>query len=284
MEKKVWYITGASKGLGLALVKRLLQEGHRVAATSRSVESLRDAVGEVNTKAFLPIQVDLSDSASIDGSIQQTVEAFGRIDVAVNNAGFGIGGSVEELSEKEYIDSFGINVFASIKVIKSVLPYMRKQRTGHIINISSIAGFAPATGWAMYAATKYALMGLSEVLADDVRELGIKVTVVAPGAFRTDFLNEKSLVLSETKIDDYQAISQSHARYLAMSGQQAGDPDKAADVFIKLADMPEPPVRFFMGTDAYNRATQKIDVLTSELEQWKALSFSTDFKVVQPQR
>ncbi|WP_158825864.1 oxidoreductase [Mucilaginibacter lacusdianchii] len=278
MDKKVWYITGASKGLGLALVKKLLQAGYRVAATSRSVETLQDAVGTGKEDSFLPLEVDLADSASITASVQQAVQHFGRIDVVVNNAGFGIGGSVEELSEKEVADSFGVNVFATINVIKSALPYMRKQQSGHIINISSIAGFAAATGWAMYAATKFAVIGLSEVLADDVRELGINVTVVAPGAFRTEFLSEQSLVLSENKIDDYQAIRDSHSRYLNMNGKQAGDPQKAADVFIQLAEMPEPPVRFFMGTDAYNRAVQKIDLLTSELEKWKELSFVTDFK------
>ncbi len=277
MDKKVWYVTGASKGLGLALVKQLLKSGYRVAATSRSADALQTAVGATNNDAFLPLEVNLTDAGSVSASIKQTVDQFGSIDVVVNNAGFGIGGSVEELSEQEVAESFNINVFATIQVIKQALPYMRKQRSGHIINISSIAGFAAATGWSMYAATKFAVMGLSEVLAEDVRELGIKVTVVAPGAFRTEFLSQQSLVLSENQIDDYQAIRTSHERYLAMDGKQAGDPDKAAEVFIQLAEMPEPPVRFFMGTDAYNRAVQKTKILTDDLEKWKTLSAFTDF-------
>ncbi|WP_342646365.1 SDR family NAD(P)-dependent oxidoreductase [Mucilaginibacter sp. CSA2-8R] len=278
MNKKVWYVTGASKGLGLALVKKLLANGYRVAATSRSAEALKSAVGAVEGDAFLPLGVDLTDAGSVSASIKQTVEHFGTIDVVVNNAGFGIGGSVEELSEQEVAESFNVNVFATIQVTKQALPYMRKQRSGHIINISSIAGFAAATGWAMYAATKFAVIGLSEVLAEDVRELGINVTVVAPGGFRTEFLSQQSLVISDHKINDYQAIRASHERYLTMDGKQAGDPEKAADVFIQLAEMPEPPARFFMGTDAYNRAVQKTKLLTDDLEKWKTLSSFTDFE------
>ena len=275
--KKVWYITGASKGLGLALVKKLLGEGYRVAATSRSKETLAEAVGHVDEHHFLPLSVDLTSEASIAQSIQATNETFGSIDVVVNNAGYGIGGAVEELNEKEISDSFDVNVFAVINVIQQALPFMRAQRSGHIINISSIAGFAPGTGWGMYAATKYALMGLSEVLADDVKEFGINVTVVAPGAFRTQFLTKDSLVFSEKKIDDYKAVQASHAKYASMDGNQIGDPEKAAEVFIQLAENTNPPVRLFLGSDSYKRAQAKIETLTNEMEQWKAWSFATDF-------
>ncbi len=275
--KKVWYVTGASKGLGLALVKKLLSEGYRVAATSRSAETLKKQVGPYNEDLFLPLEVDLTSNESIERSIQQANSVFGGIDVVVNNAGYGIGGTVEELSEKEINDSFNINVFATINVIRNVLPLMRAKRSGYIINIASIAGFAPATGWAMYGATKFAVVGLSEVLAGDVKDLGIKVTVVAPGAFRTEFLSHDSLVLPENKIEDYKSVRVSHARYLTMNGQQAGDPERAAEIFIHLAEIPEPPVRLFMGTDAYNRAKAKIDALDDELEKWKDLSFITDF-------
>ena len=278
MENKVWYITGASKGLGLSLVKRLLLNGNKVAATSRTIDALKIAVGNVAADLFLPLAVDLSNDESIHASIQKTVEIFGKIDVVVNNAGYGIGGSVEELSGNEVVDCFNINVFAAVNVMKYVLPVMRAQRSGHIINISSIAGFAPATGWSLYAGTKYALIGISEVLAQDVKEFGIKVTVAAPGAFRTEFLTEQSLVLAKNQIADYKAIRESQERMLAMDGKQAGDPDKAADIFIQLAEMDEPPVRLFMGTDAYNRASQKIEALATDLEKWKELSFATDYR------
>ncbi len=275
--KKVWYITGASKGLGLALVKKLLSEGYRVAATSRTKSSLVQAVGVYDEKQFLPLEVDLTSETSIAESIQQTQQFFGGLDVIVNNAGYGIGGAVEELSSREIHQSFDVNVFATISVMQAAMPYLRAQHSGHIINISSIAGFAAATGWGMYAATKYAIMGLTEVMAEDVKELGIKATVVAPGAFRTQFLSDESIAFAEKKIDDYGAIRASHTKYASMNGTQAGDPDKAADAFIALAENPNPPVRLFLGSDAYNRANSKINLLTEELEANKALSFSTDY-------
>jgi len=272
---KVWYVTGASKGLGLSLVKKVLAEGYRVAATSRSVAQLQDAVGKHEN--FLALEVNLADNESIWESVQKTHKHFGSIDVVVNNAGYGIGGAAEELSDKEIKDSFDINVFATIHVVQYVLPFMRAQCSGSIINIASIAGFAAATGWGMYAATKFAVVGFTEVLAEDVRDFGIKVTVAEPGAFRTEFLSGESLVVSKNKMDAYQSVRDSHARYQIMNGAQAGDPDKAAEVFIALVENPNPPVRLFMGTDAYTRANAKLELIKAELEQWKELSFSTDF-------
>ncbi|WP_027383904.1 SDR family oxidoreductase [Epilithonimonas caeni] len=273
---KVWFVTGASKGLGLALVKKLIEKGYKVAATSRKSQSLIDAVGHFDGQ-FLPLEVDLTSEVSINEAIGKTVANFGKIDILVNNAGYGIGGAVEELNQKEIKDSFDINVLAVIKTMQSVMPYFRQQRSGNIINISSIAGFAPGIGWAMYAATKYAVTGLSEVMAEDVKEFGVKVTVVAPGAFRTEFLEDSSLVFGEKKIDGYNAIRASHAKYAAMNGTQIGDPEKLAKVFIDLADDPDPPVCLYVGSDAYNRATEKINLLSEELENNKNLSFSTDF-------
>lgn len=277
-KEKVWFVTGGSKGLGLSLVKKLLERGYKVAATSRNGKLLRDAVGNSSQLKFLPLEVDLNSSESIQNAIVATVEHFGRIDVLVNNAGYGIGGAVEELNEKEVYNSFEINVFAVIKTMQAVMPYFRKQKSGNIINISSIAGFAPAAGWPMYAATKYAVMGLSEVMAEDVKEFGIKVTVVAPGAFRTEFLQNTSLVFAEKEIDGYEAIRESHKKYATFNGIQPGDPDKAADAFIEIAENPTPPVRLYLGTDAYNRAKAKAELLTEELESNKILSFSTDFQ------
>jgi NAD(P)-dependent dehydrogenase (short-subunit alcohol dehydrogenase family) len=275
--KKVWYITGASKGLGLALVKKLLSEGYRVAATSRTKDSLLQAVGSYAEEQFLPLEVDLTSEAAITQSVRQTHDYFGGLDVVVNNAGYGIGGTVEELNREEIADEFAVNVFATIQVVQAAMPLLRAQRSGHIINISSIAGFAPAMGWGMYAATKYAVMGLTEVLAEDVKELGIKATVVAPGAFRTGFLSSESIAYAKNTIADYTGIRASHAKYAAMDGAQLGDPDKAAAVFISLAENPAPPVRLYLGSDAYSRAKAKIGLLTEELEANKQLSFSTDY-------
>ena len=274
--KKVWLVTGASKGLGLTLVNKLLATGYKVAATSRDIEALKEAVN--NTSAnFLPLEVDLTNPISVEKAIQITNETFGRLDVIVNNAGYGIGGAIEELSQEEILQSFNVNVFGTINVIEKSMPYLRAQRSGYFINVSSIAGFTPAIGWSIYSAAKHAIVGLSEVLAEDVKSLGIKVTVVAPGAFRTQFLSEDSLVMSKNKIEDYREIRESHARYDAMNGKQLGDPEKAAQVFIDLAESDDPPVRLYLGSDAYKRASSKIETISSDLEKWKDVSLSTDF-------
>lgn len=278
MDKKVWYVTGASKGLGLALVKKLLAEGHPVAATSRSLEALEQATGYAPADQFLPLEVDLGDEASVAGSLLTTYEVFGRIDVVVNNAGYGIGGTLEELSLEEIRHSFDVNVFAPIIVIRQVMPYLRAQRSGHIINIASIAGFAGVAGWSAYAAAKQAIIGLSDVLDQDTRSLGIRVTAVAPGAFRTQFLSKESLVLSGTTIDDYKEVRASHAKYLSIDGKQIGDPVKAAEALIAIAGTPEPPTLLFLGSDAYKRATAKMAELNQLIEKWKPLTLSTQLE------
>lgn len=275
--KKVWLVTGASKGLGLTLVTKLLANGYKVAATSRDLEALKEAVNNFS-EDFLPLEVDLTSPESVEKAIHKTNATFGRLDVIVNNAGYGIGGAIEELSQDEILQSFNVNVFGTINVIEKAMPYLRAQRSGYFINVSSIAGFAPTIGWSIYSAAKHAIIGLSEVLAQDVKSLGIKVTVVAPGAFRTQFLSEDSLVLSGKKIDDYQEIHQSHEKYKGMNGSQQGDPEKAAQVFIDLAESEDPPVRLYLGSDAYRRASSKIEEISSDLERWKDLSLSTDFQ------
>lgn len=273
--KKVWLVTGASRGIGLSLVKQLLAAGEQVAATSRNIAALQEAVG-ADSNNFLPLEVELSNEASVAAAVLRANDWFGRIDVVVNNAGYGIGGSVEELTDRETRDCFDVNVFGTLNVIRQVMPYLRKQRSGHIINIASIAGLTGGTGWAVYASTKYAVVGLSEVLAADVQSLGIQVTVVAPGAFRTSFLTPESLVMTQTPIGDYEAVRNSHAKYLKMDGQQAGDPEKAAAAIIRITAEPNPPLYLLLGKDAYQRAMQKLDILHNSYEAWKALTVSTD--------
>jgi NAD(P)-dependent dehydrogenase (short-subunit alcohol dehydrogenase family) len=274
MEKtKTWFITGASKGLGLALVKQLLAAGQKVAATSRNLAELIKAVGTTSSD-FFPVEVDLANEDSVGCALHNTRKTFGRIDVVVNNAGYGIGGSIEELSNEETRASFDVNVFGTINVIRMVLPYMRDQQSGHIINISSIAGFAPGTGWSVYAGTKFAVEGLSTVLAEDVREFGIKVTVVAPGAFRTSFLTPESITISKIKMEEYTAVRASMDRYLSMDGQQAGDPEKAAAAIIKVGHMEKPPLHLLLGSDAYDRALAQLEKLEKEFRFNEELSKS----------
>ena len=271
---KVWYITGASKGIGLSLVQQLLARGHRVAATSRHESALKEAVAHDN---FLALQADLTNEESIGNSIEATIKRFGRIDVVVNNAGYGTGGALEELTSTAIQENFDINLFAMIKVIRQALPYLRQQHAGHIINISSIAGFAPGIGWSIYSAAKFAVSGLSEALAHELTPLGIHITNVVPGAFRTNFLQPDSIVFTSREIDDYQHVRAAHQKMHALNGNQAGDPEKVADALLQLVGHPHPPVNLFLGTDAYNRAATKIDQLTQQMEEWKDVSVSTDF-------
>jgi NAD(P)-dependent dehydrogenase (short-subunit alcohol dehydrogenase family) len=270
---KTWFITGASKGFGLSLVKQLLAKGQNVAATSRNMAELVLAVGSTADN-FLPLEVNLSDEDSVGCALHKTKKAFGSIDVVINNAGYGIGGSIEELTEDETRNNFNVNVFGTINVIRMVLPYMRYQQSGHIINISSIAGFAPGTGWSVYAATKFSVEGLSTVLAEDVREFGIKVTVVAPGAFRTSFLTPESLIIAKNPMEEYTAVRASHQKYLQMDGQQAGDPEKAAEAIINVAYQENPPLHLLLGADAYDRAMAQLEKLEKEFRFNEELSKS----------
>jgi len=274
---KVWFVTGASQGFGLTLVKKLLRSGYRVAATSRDSQKLRAAVEIGNDDYFLPLSVDLHDMDSLNKSIQQTVSTFGTIDVVVNNAGYGMMGSVEEISETDVRKIFDVNVIAAINVTKMMLPIMRKQKSGYFINMGSVAGFVGAPGWSIYSATKAAIAAFSEVLALDLKEFGIKVTVVEPAGFRTGFLTEESIANIATSIDGYEAIKVTRERYLAMNGKQPGDPEKASEIFIELAESAEPPLHLYLGHDAYIRASGKLAAMNAELEAWKTATMSADF-------
>lgn len=275
---KVWYVTGASQGLGLTLVKKLLEKGYRVAATSRNAQSLKQVVGIIDSDRFLPLAVDLGNPDCIEESIRETLKAFGQIDVLVNNAGYGMAGTVEETERQRIHDIFSVNVLAAIDVTKAVLPIMRNQGSGYIINIGSVAGFVGAPGWSVYSATKAAIAAFSEVLALDVKEFGIKVTVVEPSGFRTGFLTAGSLAFTESNIEGYLAVKNAQQRYLAADGKQPGDPEKASEIMIDLTEMDEPPLHLYLGEDAYKRASEKLGAMTAELEQWKQVTISADFK------
>ena len=274
---KVWYVTGASQGLGLILVKKLLENGYRVAASSRDVHTLSQAVGLIDKDRFLPLAVDLNNLDCIDESIQKTLATFGRIDVVVNNAGYGMTGTIEEIEEQDIRNIFNVNLLATIDVVKSVLPVMRSQKSGYIINIGSVAGFVGAPGWSVYSATKAAVAAFTEVIALDVKEFGIRVTVAEPSGFRTGFLSKNSLAYAESKLDGYQAVKDIQERYLANNGQQPGDPEKASEILIELAEKENPPIHLYLGRDAYNRASAKLATMTAELEEWKSTTISADF-------
>ncbi|MCF2505848.1 oxidoreductase [Dyadobacter sp. CY107] len=277
---KIWFVTGASKGLGLTLVQKLLASGNKVAATSRSLEDLQKAVGN-DSPQFLPLATNLKSEASVQEAIEKTVAHFGRIDVVVNNAGYGLLGSVEELSDSEVRDNFEVNVFGIFTVIRKAMPYLRAQRSGHILNISSIGGFMGGfPGFGAYCATKFAVNGLSESLAEEVRAFGVHVTIVEPGYFRTNFLTDSSIGLPKIQIEDYKEVRDSqNAHQNEINGKQPGDPEKAADAMIRIVSEANPPMNLFLGSDAFAIANGKIAAVQKELADWQDLTVSTDFEV-----
>ena len=273
---KVWFVTGASKGLGLALVKRLLNEGYKVAATSRNLSDLNKAVDAHNGQ-FLPLAVNLTNEDSVQEAVELAVKTFGKIDVVVNNAGYGLLGGIEELTDREARDNFEINVFGSLNVIRKALPYLRAQKSGHILNVSSIGGFTGAfAGGGIYCATKFAVNGFSETLSAEVAPFGIKVTIVQPGYFRTNFLSAGSLAVPQNQIADYQNVRDTvNFHQNDMDKQQAGDPEKAAAAMISITNEANPPLNLFLGEDAYGLVEKKLAFVQNELEAWKDLTLST---------
>lgn len=272
--KKIWLVTGASKGLGLSLVQKLLSEGYKVAATSRN---LRDLNSE--TTEFLPLQVDLLNEQSVGDAVTSTIKKFGKIDVLVNNAGYGQIGTLEELSDAEARANFDVNVFGALNTIRAVMPHLRTQRSGAIFNISSVGGFTGNfPGWGIYCATKFAMAGFTESLSAEVKEFGVSATIVYPGYFRTNFLTKGSLNLPKNPIDAYTEARKLEAAHVNdINNNQAGDPDKAADVLIKIALQDERPLHLFLGQDANDMAKIKIAAIEKDLAQNEALATSTGF-------
>ncbi|WP_020423831.1 MULTISPECIES: SDR family oxidoreductase [Cupriavidus] len=276
--EKTWFVTGASKGIGLSLVRKLLDGGANVVATSRTLASLVDLIGPASD-TFLPVQVDLVDERSVQASIAQAISRFGRIDAVVNNAGYGLQGTLEGISDEELRRNFEVNVFAPAHVLRHVLPHMRRQRGGHVFNVGSIAGFQGGyAGWGIYAATKFALAGLTEALAAEVAEFGIKATLVYPGPVRTEFLSSGSLVIAQHNIREYtaaQALLDVHLD--EMAGKQAGDPDKLASMIVQAAGASEPPLHLFAGKIANGLALQKLAAVERDLAAWREISDATDY-------
>ncbi|MCE7039067.1 SDR family NAD(P)-dependent oxidoreductase [Dyadobacter sp. CY312] len=276
--KKVWLVTGASKGLGLTLVKKLLENGYRVAATSRNAHSLVEAIG-VASGSFLPLEVSLTDDDAVKAAIDKIVMHFGKIDVVVNNAGYGQLGTLEELSDAETKENFDVNVFAPLNVVRHAMPYLRSQKSGNIFNIASVGGiFGSFAGWGVYCATKFAMAGFTEALAEEAKEFGIHATVVYPGYFRTDFLTAGSLKTPKSAIQEYAAARQSEQAHLNdINGNQPNDPEKAADVLIAISEEENPPVHLLLGSDAYDMLQNKIELITKDAEQWKEYTVSTGY-------
>lgn len=260
-----WFVTGASKGLGLELVRQLLARGADVAATSRSADRLRAALADADTTRLLPLTVDLADEADVQRAVTAAAERFGRLDVVVNNAGYGYLAAVEETTAEAVRDMLDVQVVGVWNVLRVALPVMREQRSGRVVNISSVLGLVSLPGWALYCAGKFALEALTEALAGEVAEHGVEVTLVEPGYFRTSFLSPDSLALPETTTDHYPRIRRMVADHRALQGSQLGDPARGAAEIIARASVAGAPLRQVLGSDSHAYATAKVDALRANL-------------------
>jgi NAD(P)-dependent dehydrogenase (short-subunit alcohol dehydrogenase family) len=273
---RVWFITGSSTGFGRVLAEILLKRGERVAVTARNPDQIEDlVVGYKDTG--LALALDVNQPKQITAAVAGAEKFFGRIDVLVNNAGYGYLASVEEGEDAEVRAMFETNLFGLLAVTKAVLPGMRARRTGHIVNISSIGGLVanPSTGY--YSATKFALEALSESLAKEVEPLGIRVTAIEPGPFRTDWAG-RSLKVAKASIPDYVDTAGARSRQIAeRSGKQPGDPVRASEAIIAIVEADQPPRNLFLGNIAVDMAREKLAYLSKSIDQWQALSLGTDF-------
>lgn len=273
---KTWFITGASRGFGLRVARLALAGGANVVATARRAEAVREALGEHPN--LLAVSLDVTDETQAQAAVSAVVDRFGRIDILLNNAGFGLLGAVEEASAEDVERVYRTNVFGLLNVTRAVLPVMRGQRSGRILNISSIGGYRGSAGFGVYSSTKFAVEGLSESLHAELAPLGIAVTVVEPGYFRTDFLDSSSLSVSAMRIDDYNATAGAvRGRALDLNHTQPGNPDKLAEVLVAFAGAPNPPVRLPLGSDTVAAIEAKHAADATILTEWHEVSVSTDF-------
>lgn len=274
--KKVWFITGCSTGFGRALALEALALGNQVVVTSRKLSDIEDIVSAYPENA-LGLSLDVTQTTQIEESVAKAIAAFGQIDVLVNNAGIGYFGAVEESEAEEVRRMFDINVFGLANVTNAVLPHLRKRRSGHILNIASIGGLRSFPGVGFYNATKYAVDGLSEALSKEVSPLGIKVTIIAPSGFRTDWAG-RSANNSKIIIDDYATTAEKNKGDIrARSGHQPGDPVRAAKAMIAITETANPPLRLLLGVAALKGARLKLEELKADFDQWADLTESADF-------
>jgi len=274
--KKTWLITGCSSGLGKHLARAVAARGDQLVATARNVETLRDLADQFpETVRLCPLDVTRPETAS--AAVAVATETFGGLDVLVNNAGHGLFGAIEETSPEEYRPMFEVNVFGLIEVTRAALPVLRQRRGGRIVNLSSGAGIAGMAGSGYYNATKFAVEGLSEALDQEVAPLGLRVIIVEPGPFRTEFLG-RSIVVAKRQIGDYeQTAGQRRVYRESNDGKQAGDPAKAIAVILKAVDSENPPLHLPLGPAAHAIADRKLAAFRKDIDAWRALSVATDF-------
>lgn len=273
----VWFITGTSRGFGLEIAREALSRGDSVVATARNPQAVLDALPEAGDR-LVAVPLDVNDAEQVHAAVDTAITRFGRIDVLVNNAGRGLLGAVEEVSDEELRSVFDVNVFGLLTVTRAVLPQMRAQKSGLIINLSSVAGFVVWPGWGAYSATKFAVEALSEAMTHELAPLGIRAIAVEPGPFRTDFLADSSLEVAKSEIEDY-TESGGAARQWAIdnNNSQEGDPVKAAKVIVDLAARSDLPERIQLGTSAIDQIAAKLERTARDQQQWRDISVSTDY-------
>jgi NAD(P)-dependent dehydrogenase (short-subunit alcohol dehydrogenase family) len=278
-QPKVWFITGASRGFGLDTARAALERGDSVVATARRPETIEAALGKHDR--LYAVALDVTDERQAQAAAELAIARFGRIDVLLNNAGYGLLGAVEEADAQETQAQFATNVFGLLNVTRAVLPHMRREGSGHVINVSSIGGFSAYPGWGVYGATKFAVEGITEALALELAPLGIHATTVQPGFFRTDFLDSTSLVKTAREIADYAAtVGAMRGLMEGANHQQPGDPKKFAQAMLLLADSPKPPVHLPLGSDTVARLGDKQRDVMAELGAWREVAHSTDHEDV----
>lgn len=276
---KVWLITGSSTGLGRALAQAVLERGYHLVATARQPEQLKE-LSDRYPDRVTTIALDVTNAQSIQQAVEAALNAYKRIDVLVNNAGYGTVGAIEEVNDDDIRRQFDTNLFGAINVTRAVLPTLREQRSGHILNISSANGISAFAGVGIYSATKFALEAISEALAQEVKPLGIKVTIIEPGSSRTNFSSRALSTLSH-QINDYaQTSGKIVQRLQERDGKQPNDPAKAAAAMIQVVESDNPPLRLALGEDSVNLITQKLESMKAELEAWKDVSMNTAFEEV----
>ncbi|EFH80722.1 oxidoreductase [Ktedonobacter racemifer] len=274
---RIWFITGSSTGFGRALAEAVLAHGDRLVATARHLEQLQ-SLSAPSPEQLLTLALDVTNEAQCQEAVTQAMERFGQIDVLVNNAGYGLFGAIEETSALEVRQQFETNVFGLLNVTRAALPILRAQRRGHILMMSSIGGFVSFMGMGMYNASKRAVEGLSDALAQEIAPLGIHLTIIEPGLFRTDFTG-RSLKVAERKIEDYAQTSGMVLDYTTKNihGHEPGDPALAAAAILKVVEHPQPPLRLALGADALEMMRKKLDEVSQEWKTWEATSIATAF-------
>jgi len=276
MPRKVWFITGASKGFGMELTKAALDAGDTVVATARNPKTMDDAFGKHDR--LLTLKLDVTSEQQAKDAVSAALKQFGQIDVLVNNAGRGLVGAVEEVTAQEVRAAFAVNVEGTLNVTRAALPSMRARKSGHILNLSSVGGFVSWPGWGIYCATKFMVEGFSEAMQAELKPLGIKLTIVEPGPFRTDFLDSSSLERTKNVISDYGETAGAAREWADTShNAQPGDPAKAAAAMVKITKVENPPLRLQLGADCVAAVETKLELVKAELNQWRDLASSTAF-------